>query len=144
MVKRISEFPDETIRKLGRQMQSGGSGVYRYEFEGQKKVAFYAAVPFAGWSVATTIEEAELLAPLRQMLQFLLGITTLILVVVGLVLWLAAIGPTGSAHWRRRFGDAAAAAGFGRRSRTLGCSFSLYGRDAAADGEGTGSEKPGP
>ena len=90
MVKRISEFPDETIRKLGRQMQSGGSGVYRYEFEGQKKVAFYAAVPFAGWSVATTIEEAELLAPLRQMLQFLLGITTLILVVVGLVLWLAA------------------------------------------------------
>ena len=90
MVKRISEFPDETIQELGRQMQSGGSGVYRYEFEGQKKVAFYAAVPFAGWSVATTIEEAELLAPLRQMLQFLLGITTLILVVVGLVLWLAA------------------------------------------------------
>lgn len=90
MVKRISEFPDETIQELGRQMQSGGSGVYRYEFEGQKKVAFYAAVPFAGWSVATTIEEAELLAPLRQMLQFLLGITTLILVGVGLVLWLAA------------------------------------------------------
>ena len=90
MVKRISEFPDESIQELGRQMQSGGSGVYRYEFEGQKKVAFYAAVPFAGWSVATTIEEAELLAPLRQMLQFLLGITTLILVVVGLVLWLAA------------------------------------------------------
>ena len=90
MVKRISEFPDETIQELGRQMQSGGSGVYRYEFEGQKKVAFYAAVPFAGWSVATTIEEAELLAPLQQMLQFLLGITTLILVVVGLVLWLAA------------------------------------------------------
>ena len=90
MVKRISEFPDETIQELGRQMQSGGSGVYRYELEGQKKVAFYAAVPFAGWSVATTIEEAELLAPLRQMLQFLLGITTLILVVVGLVLWLAA------------------------------------------------------
>lgn len=47
-------------------------------------------MPFAGWSVTTTIEEAELLAPLRQMLQFLLGITTLILVVVGLVLWLAA------------------------------------------------------
>ena len=90
MVKRISEFPDESIQELGRQMQSGGSGVYRYEFEGQKKVAFYAAVPFAGWSVATTIEEAELLAPLQQMLQFLLGITTLILVVVGLVLWLAA------------------------------------------------------
>ena len=90
MAKRISEFPDETIQELGRRMLSGGSGVYRYEFEGQKKVAFYAAVPFAGWSVATTIEEAELLAPLRQMLQFLLGITTLLLGVVALILWLAA------------------------------------------------------
>ena len=90
MATRISESSDETVRELGRQMQSGGSGIYRYEFEGQKKVAFYAAVPFAGWSVATTIAEAELLAPLRQMLQFLLGITTVLLVVVGLILWLAA------------------------------------------------------
>ena len=90
MSKRISEFPDETVRELGRQMQNGGSGVYRYEFEGKRKVAFYSAVPFAGWSVATTIEEVELLAPLRQMLQFLLGITALVLTVVGGILWLSA------------------------------------------------------
>ena len=90
MAKRISEFPDESVRELGRQMQKGGSGVYRYELEGQKKVAFYAAVPFAGWSVATTIEEAELLAPLRQMLGFLLAITAVLLALVGGILWYAA------------------------------------------------------
>ena len=90
MKKQIYEFQDETIQELGRRMQNGGAGILRYQYEGQKKIAFYQPVPFAGWSVATTILEDELLEPIYSLLKFLAVITLATLLLVGGSLWLAA------------------------------------------------------
>lgn len=87
MQKKITDFAEPTVQELGRRMLAGGSGVYRYVMDGEQKVAFYQPVPFAGWSVATTVAESELLAPLLQMLRFLALITLVIVLLVGAVLW---------------------------------------------------------
>lgn len=90
MKKKITDIADPEVVELGKQMLSGHSGIFHYTSQGEKKVAFYQPVPLTGWSVAATLPEAELLAPIRQMLQWLTGITALILLLIGGVIWLAA------------------------------------------------------
>ena len=90
MRKKISEFEDPSVRELGRLMTAGGSGVFRYRYMGQKKMAFYRPVTVAGWSVATVVPEAELFAPALRLLWVMVGFTVLLSIVVGLVILLAA------------------------------------------------------
>lgn len=95
MQAQVYESQDETLQELGRRMKNGEAGIFRYKYDGQKKVAFYQPVPFAGWSVATTILEEELLEPVYKMVSFLAAITLLTLLLAGASLWLAARQLTG-------------------------------------------------
>ncbi|WP_378956236.1 EAL domain-containing protein [Pelosinus sp. sgz500959] len=90
MQKKINDLPDSSTAELGLLMMSGGSGIKSYIYNGQKKIAFYSSVPFAGWSVATVIPEEEFFAPATRMAKWLTMITLLIISVVGLVIWFAA------------------------------------------------------
>jgi len=90
MQKKSSEFSDSSTVELGALMMAGGSGVKSYSYNGQQKIAFYSPVPFAGWSVATVLPEAEFFAPAIQMGRWLTMLTLVIVSVVGLVIWLAA------------------------------------------------------
>ncbi len=90
MQKKITEFEDASVREGGKLMTSGASGVFRYVYKGQKKMAFYRPVPIAGWSVATVVPEAELYAPALRLLWVMVGITALLSLIVGLVILVAA------------------------------------------------------
>lgn len=87
--KKVSDLTEPSVLELGNRMMAGGAGIYRYVFEGQRKVAFYQPVPFTGWSVATTVPEAELLAPVRRMIQSLAVITLVLLILVVTGIWMA-------------------------------------------------------
>jgi PAS domain S-box-containing protein len=90
MQKKISEFEDQSVRELGEQMVAGRSGIYRYIYHGQKKMAFYQPIPITGWSLATVVPESELFASAVRLLWVMVGITLLLTVVVGLVILAAA------------------------------------------------------
>ena len=89
MKEKITDNPEPSIMELGKLMLSGSSGIYHYMLKGQKKIAFYQPVPFTGWSVATTVPESELLAPVTQMITSLSTITVIILLLVISTIWLA-------------------------------------------------------
>lgn len=89
MQKKISELSDPSTVELGALMMVGGSGVKSYSYNGEAKIAFYCPVPFAGWSVATVLPEAEFFAPVIKMVRWLTIITILIISIVGLVIWRA-------------------------------------------------------
>ncbi len=90
MLKKATELGDASTRELGRLMTSGNSGVFRYIYKGQKKVAFYQPIPVNGWSVATVMPEAELFAPASRMLITLAGITVVVLLLAGVAIYITA------------------------------------------------------
>ena len=87
MGKKMTELSDPTVAQLGNLMLSGGSGIFHYELEGQSRIAFYQPIPFTGWSIATTISEKELLAPVIQMIQSLAIITFITLLLIVITIW---------------------------------------------------------
>jgi PAS domain S-box-containing protein len=90
MKGKLGEFEDPSVRELGKTMTAGGSGIFHYTYQGQKKMAFYHAIPIAGWSVATVVPEVELYAPAVRLLWVMVGITVLICIVVGSIILVAA------------------------------------------------------
>ncbi len=90
MLKKTNELEDASTHELGRLMTSGNSGVFRYKYKGQKKVAFYQPIPVNGWSVATVMPESELFAPASRMLFSLAGITVIVLILAGVAIYFTA------------------------------------------------------
>lgn len=90
MLKKTDEVGDDSTRELGRLMTSGASGMFSYNYKGQKKVAFYKPIPIAGWSVATVVPEAELFAPVSSMLKSLALITLMVMILAGIAIILIA------------------------------------------------------
>ncbi len=86
----LTEFEDMSVRELGKVMTAGGSGVFRYSYKGQNKLAFYQPVSMAGWSVASVVPETELFAPAVNLLRVMVAITAILCVLVGLIIWMAA------------------------------------------------------
>jgi len=84
---KITELPDPTVVELGKLMLSGGSGIFHYVAYGQEKIAFYQPIPFTGWSVATTVPEKELFAPVIQMIKALAIITFITLLLIIMTIW---------------------------------------------------------
>lgn len=79
-----------SVNRLGQRMVAGGTGVYRYTYKGQRKVAFYHPIPVADWSVATVIPEAELYAPTYQMAKTLMIVTLVTMILVAALITLVA------------------------------------------------------
>lgn len=90
MQKKITEINDASIQQLGKQMLEGKSGILRYTYNGEKKVAFYQPVPITGWAVATVVNEAELFAPAATLVKVLITIISIVLVLIIGVIWLTA------------------------------------------------------
>lgn len=80
--EKMTNFDDESVRKLGQLMLEGKSGVYRYTYKGEKKLAFYSNIPLSGWSVASIVDEAELFAPVKKLIWTFIGGTAIILIVI--------------------------------------------------------------
>ncbi|HWR38519.1 MAG TPA: methyl-accepting chemotaxis protein [Patescibacteria group bacterium] len=91
MQKNITkDFEDPTIKELGRRLLSGEQGIYRYVFNGDKKIAFYDPVPVTGWGVAIVINEDEFFAPVNKMVTSIAIAIFLVMLVSSLVVWITA------------------------------------------------------
>ncbi len=90
MAKKITEVEDPSSRELGRRMLEGKAGIYRYTFEGDKKIAFYQPIPITGWAVATVVSENEFFAPAMAMVKFLAISIVIVMLLVSAVIWLVA------------------------------------------------------
>jgi PAS domain S-box-containing protein len=86
MKSKITEAENQQLRTLGIQMISGQSGTFAYNEKGQKMFVLYNPIPISGWSVATVLPEAEMLAPAVRMVKFLLAITAFFSILVGLAI----------------------------------------------------------
>ena len=101
MTRRISDLGQASVTELGRAMLAGGSGTFRYRFDGVEKIAFYQPVPLTGWSVATTLPVSELFEPATRLLKYMIFSTLLGAGGIALLIVLAA------QHLTRPLGDLA-------------------------------------
>lgn len=90
MQKKITELEDPTSRELGTLMLAGKPGIFRYTFEGVKKIAFYQPIAVTGWSVATVVNESEFFAPAARTAKVLAAGSAIVLAVVIIAIWFAA------------------------------------------------------
>ena len=90
MKKKISELDDASSRELGTKMLEGKSGIFRYTFNGDQRIAFYQPIPATGWSVATVVSEKEFFASANTMAKSLVLVIMIVLLVVSGVIWFVA------------------------------------------------------
>ena len=83
MRKKISDMDSTSLVDLGKLMQDGGSGIFRYNLHGKNRVAFYHEIPITGWAVASVLDEDELFAPAVRMLKILSTLTVLVSLIIG-------------------------------------------------------------
>ncbi len=78
------------MESIASQMASQQAGVENYTFQGIDKIAGFAPVPAAGWSIAVTQDESEFMGPVNNIRNIILatGGVFLILTILG-VLWFA-------------------------------------------------------
>jgi methyl-accepting chemotaxis protein len=86
--EKITNSTDESTKELGQRMLEKKPGIYRYEFQGEKRVAFYHPIPSTGWALAGTMAEAELMAPAKELLGILTIVTLVALVIISLIILL--------------------------------------------------------
>jgi methyl-accepting chemotaxis protein len=78
------------MESIARQMTSQQTGVESYRFQGIDKIAGFAPVSNAGWSIAVTQDEPEFMGPAYTIRNIILGSGTLFLILTVLgFLWFA-------------------------------------------------------
>jgi methyl-accepting chemotaxis protein len=78
------------MEQITRQMMAQKSGVENYQFRGVDKIAGFAPVSAAGWSIAVTQDEAEFMGPAYTIRNIVLGSCALFLILTVLgFLWFA-------------------------------------------------------
>ncbi|MBC2734405.1 MAG: methyl-accepting chemotaxis protein [Desulfobacteraceae bacterium] len=78
------------MEDITRHMMKGDAGVDNYTFKGTDKIAGFAPVALAGWSVAATQDSAEFMAASRSIRNVIMGVGLAFLTVTILgVLWFA-------------------------------------------------------
>jgi methyl-accepting chemotaxis protein len=75
-------------KEFAKKATSGGSGVARYVFQGQREVAGFSPVLSTGWSVVLSLPEAEYYGPLRDEQRLVIIVALASLLAVFLVFWL--------------------------------------------------------
>ncbi|WP_035066965.1 methyl-accepting chemotaxis protein [Nitratidesulfovibrio termitidis] len=68
-----------------REMLANPRGTLQYEFKGTRKLAAYTRMDKTGWIIASTVNEAELLAEAYSLRNVVAGIATLVCVVLAVV-----------------------------------------------------------
>ncbi|MCM0760907.1 methyl-accepting chemotaxis protein [Sporomusa sphaeroides DSM 2875] len=88
--EKIQNLNEPVLAELGRKMLEGKSGIYRYTYDGVKKIAVYAPVEQYGWVLTGTINEDELFAPAKKLLMTLLTVSLVIMAIIVLAIYSAA------------------------------------------------------
>jgi methyl-accepting chemotaxis protein len=73
----------EGMMDFAARMIAGEAGVDSYVFQGVKKIAGFAPVPSAGWSICITQDYSEFMAPAYRLMAFIVVIALVFLVIAG-------------------------------------------------------------
>ncbi|MEE9910632.1 MAG: methyl-accepting chemotaxis protein [Deltaproteobacteria bacterium] len=81
LILQINATQTEGMKGFAARMVAGETGVDPYVFKGVRKIAGFAPVPLAGWSVCVTQDYSEFMAPAYHLLWFILIIGLIFLAV---------------------------------------------------------------
>jgi len=81
LAKNVKE--QEGMKNFAMRMVAGEQGAEQYTYKGIKKVAGFAPVPLAGWSICVTQNYSELMAPARNLALFTILIGIIFLAITG-------------------------------------------------------------
>lgn len=76
------------------QMMKQKNGIMRYEYEGQKRMAFLITNEYTGWLIGGTMSEAEIIAAAKPILITTLSIVLLFLVIGGVIIYFVTLSIT--------------------------------------------------
>ena len=107
LILQINATKEDGMKGFASRMVAGETGVDPYVFKGVKKIAGFAPVPAAGWSVCVTQDYGEFMAPAYHLTAVIviIGIIFLVVAVVGVYFFARGIAlPVG--HVANDLGDA--------------------------------------
>lgn len=79
---------------LFEKMMKQKQGIMRYEFEGEKKLAFLITNEYTGWLIGGTMPEAEVITAAKPILMTTIGIVLLFLVIGGIIIYFVTLSIT--------------------------------------------------
>ena len=87
MKKKIGEESDTGLQELGKKMESGEKGMYRFVLsDGSPVIAFYNPIENTGWGMAAIAYEDEFFAPAKAALKMMAGISFVLILLISLVI----------------------------------------------------------
>ena len=87
MKKKIGEESDTGLQELGKKMESGEKGMYRFVLsDGSPVIAFYNPIENTGWGMAAIAYEDEFFAPAKAALKMMAGISLVLILLISLVI----------------------------------------------------------
>ncbi|MFT8313744.1 MAG: methyl-accepting chemotaxis protein [Clostridium sp.] len=90
MKEKISTVNDAELNKLGKLVAANKSGTFSFGEGKDKKMAFYARAPIAGWTSINVVYEDELFAGANQLLIIMLIIAFIATAILSLAIYFAA------------------------------------------------------
>ncbi|MCP4576687.1 MAG: methyl-accepting chemotaxis protein, partial [Deltaproteobacteria bacterium] len=73
---------------FGKKMLAQGNGLMNYEYEGIDKLVVYQTIPDVGWTLGISAGTAELLAPVRELSYWNLGVALCVILLAAIVILL--------------------------------------------------------
>ncbi|NRY61882.1 methyl-accepting chemotaxis protein [Clostridium beijerinckii] len=89
MKERIDTVNDSDLAKLNEVIQGNESGVFKFGNGSEKKIAFYAKAPIAGWTVINVVYEDELFASSNHLILIMIGIAIVITIILSAAIFIA-------------------------------------------------------
>ena len=86
MQGKITEDPNKSLSDAAKTMFSGKEGTFKY-FRNEARRVYYAPVPGFGWTLAIDVSEADLLAPLKDLLYRMIIIFVIAILVASTALF---------------------------------------------------------
>ncbi|EHI98189.1 methyl-accepting chemotaxis sensory transducer with Cache sensor [Clostridium sp. DL-VIII] len=87
MKEKIDSVNDPDLTKLSELIKEGKPGVFSFGSGSDKKIAFYAKVPVADWTVVNVVYENELFASADRLILMMLGLAVAIIVILSIVIF---------------------------------------------------------
>jgi methyl-accepting chemotaxis protein len=94
----VFAYPDKTqIMKLnlsdfafGKAMIAGKKGLIRYTYEGIAKAVAFESIENPGWTIAVTVPDAQILAPVKSLGRINLLVATAVIIIAAMLIFLVA------------------------------------------------------
>jgi methyl-accepting chemotaxis protein len=88
LTKKMSEFQEKELVDLSKELSKGGSGLWSYVVEGDKKMISYSTIGLTNWSLIVVIPEKEVMKPLSGLI-LSIAVAAVVIMILSIVLVIA-------------------------------------------------------